>query len=143
MIATTMKTVSALVIATGFLFDGAMNHASALPNNKDAGLDACFNWCIANRTGHQQDVCIINCTKYYGKHPGLSLGLNYSSVSNPPTEVIPPRTDAPPLKSAPPKTPPEQTAGPVRVKPPVAVSSNPGGGKPTGGTIFVARAHHK
>jgi hypothetical protein len=44
MITTTMKTVSALVIATGVLLDGAMNHAAALPNNKDAGLKACFAW---------------------------------------------------------------------------------------------------
>jgi hypothetical protein len=39
--------------------------------------------------------------------------------------------------------PPKRAVGPVRVNPPVAVSSNPGSGKPTVGTIYMARAHHK
>jgi hypothetical protein len=39
--------------------------------------------------------------------------------------------------------PPRQPAGPIRVKPPVSVSGNSGGSKPTLGTIQIARANHK
>ena len=84
----TMKTLSALALATGCLLAGTMNHASALPNNTDAGLWACYDWCDAhNKTQKSRLICYGNCTNYYVKHPGLSEGQNFTPISNPPTHV--------------------------------------------------------
>jgi len=34
-------------------------------STKDAGLDACFDWCFDNRKGEELGKCLTNCRCYY------------------------------------------------------------------------------
>ena len=57
-----------LLLATAALSQGSID-ALAM---KDAGVQACYNWCGAhNKTPRSVNDCVVNCNKYYcaGNNP--------------------------------------------------------------------------
>ena len=58
-------------LTSAFLIIGIWLGAVSLgmaKSTKDAGLEACLNWCLAhNTTAHSVDICVANCDKYYPK----------------------------------------------------------------------------
>lgn len=97
------------------------------PNSQET-YHGCYTACM-----HRYDYCMKKWGGALNVGPGGPPGHSV-------TPILPTRTKPPPLKGT---NPPSKPLRPVSTKPPPsAVSNNPGGGSPAGGTIFVDHPHH-
>lgn len=58
--------ISLTLVAAMVMLELGVGQAVAMQNNRDAGIQACVNWCVAhNKTDNSQRLCAHNCITYY------------------------------------------------------------------------------